>query len=743
MIAKGFQNNMKEEKFEIEWGGRKLIVTIGKFANQANGSCTLQYGNTLVLATSVMSKEPREGVNFLPLLVDYEERFYAAGKIKGSRWIKREGRPSDEAIITARSIDRAIRPLFNENIRNDIQVILTVFSFDQKNDPDCLSLIAASIALSISDIPWDGPIAAARIGMINGEWVLNPTYEAREKSDFELIVAGTGNRVVMLEGGAKEVPEEIILGAVKYGQKHLNKIVNFIKEIQKKINPSKNLSVLEDKKTPEKEELEKKVKDYLEKTIPKILFDSPKKTKKERKETINLLKEKLDNYLENEGVGKDKRASASELVEKIVKEKVSQFILDKEIRVDGRKLDEIRPISIEVGLLPHNHGSAMFKRGDTQILSIVTLGAPGEEQYLETMEKIGKKRYFHHYNFPPFSVGEVGPIKAPGRREIGHGALAERAVLPLIPEKEKFPYTIRVVSEVLESNGSSSMGSVCASSMSLMDAGVPIKKQVAGIAMGLVSEEKDGEITRYKILTDIQDLEDSKGGMDFKIAGTKDGITAIQMDTKTKGLTQKIVEETLYLAKKARMQILEKMNQVIATPRPKVSPYAPKIITFKINPEKIRDVIGPSGKVINEIIAQTGVTIEIEESGDVYIASDNEESLEKAKEWIKNITREVKVGEVFQGKVTRILDFGAFVEILPHQEGLVHISELAPFRVKKVEDIVKVGDIIPVKVINIDEQGRINLSLKATQHHQFRQKDKTRPRHHSKFPKKKPFYRKK
>jgi len=713
---------MKQEKFEMEWGGRKLIIEVGKFAGQANGSCTVQYGDTLVLATCVMSKKPREGVDFLPLLVDYEERLYAAGKIKGSRWIKREGRPTDEAVTTARLVDRAIRPLFNDQIRNDIQVILTVLSFDQENDPDIVSLIAASTALSISDIPWDGPIAGVRVGRINGEWVLNSTYNAREKSDFDLVVAGNKDKVIMLEAGAKEISEEVIFEAIVYGQKHLKKVVDFISEIQERVGVEKSSLEFKEEK-PEKIKVKEKARSFVEKHIEEELFDTPK-TKQEKNIVLESLKEKLDKYLETEGVGKDRRASLLDIVHEIAYEKASELILKKGKRIDGRKIDEIRPITCEIDLLPHTHGSAMFKRGGTQILSIVTLGAPGEEQFLDTMEKSGKKRYFHHYNFPPFSVGEVSPIRAPGRREIGHGALAERAVVPVLPAKEEFPYTIRVVSEVLESNGSSSMGSVCASSLALMAAGVPIKKQVAGVAMGLASkEDEEGNITEYRVITDLRDIEDGKGGMDFKVAGTKEGITAIQMDTKTHGLTRAIIKETLERAREGRLRILEKMNTVISRPRPKVSPYAPQIISFNINPEKIRDVIGPGGKVINEIIDKTGVSIDIEPDGLIFLTGESEKALKKAKNWIKNLTREVRVGEIFQGKVVRILDFGAFVEILPKQEGLVHISELAPWRVNRVEDVVKVGDIIPVKIIKIDEQGRINLSLKAARAELRRKKD--------------------
>ncbi|MCD6528064.1 polyribonucleotide nucleotidyltransferase [bacterium] len=704
----------KVQHFEKEIGGKNLIIETGKIADQTNGSCTVQFGETLVLATAVLSDQIREGVDYLPLLVDYEEKLYAAGKIKGSRFIKREGRPTDEAILTGRLIDRAIRPLFNESIRNDIQVIISVLSFDQKNDPDIVSLIAASCALAISNIPWAGPIAGVRVGEINGELVLNPSYLARQKSNLDLVVAGTGERVIMLEAGAKEISEEGVFRAIQFGKKHIGKILSFIREIQKEVGREKDNKILEKEITSEEKKLEKKVKDYLEKNLDNCLFKKELKTKIERQEAIEEFKQDLDKYLEKEGTGKEKRVKVLKEIKEKVEERISEMILAKEKRIDGRKLEEIRPLKCEVGYLPHTHGSGLFSRGETQILSIVTLGGPGEEQFLDTMEEERKKRFFHHYNFPPFSVGSVAPMRGPGRREIGHGALVERALVPLLPSKDKFPYTVRVVSEVLSSNGSSSMGSVCASSLALMDAGVPIEKAVAGVAIGLVSKsDEQGNIKNYKILTDIQDLEDYKGGMDFKVAGTKDGITAIQMDTKTHGLTDEIIKETLKKARRARLEILEKMKSTIAEPRKELSPYAPRVVVINIDPAKIREVIGPGGRIINEIIDETEVDIDIEQNGCVTITSNNQEGLNKAEEWIKNLTREIKVGEIFKGRVTRILDFGAFVEILPGQEGLVHISELVPFRVRKVEDVVKVGDVIPVKVIKIDEQGRINLSLKA------------------------------
>lgn len=716
---------MSTHKFETEWGGKKIKIETGKFACQANGSCTVQYGDTIVLATVVMSDNIREGINYFPLTCDFEERLYAAGKIKSSRYMKREGRPSDEAILTGRMIDRAIRPFFDDKIRNEIQIIMTVISFDGENDADIPAFIAASTALAISDIPWDGPIAGIRIGRIkssdekNNEWVINPTFEVSEKSDLNIIVAGTSKKVIMLEADAKEVSEEVLLEAIKLGQKHLKEITDLILEVQKKAGKEKLPTEIlpstdeEVKAKEEKEIILQKTKEFLDKEAPKILFENQRATKAERRAAKGELEEKLDKYLKEEGVGKDKRKIGIDYVYNYIEKAVSEAIIKKDLRVDGRKLTDIRSLSAETNIVPRTHGSSLFSRGETQILSVVTLGSPGDVQHLEGMEFTGEKRYFHHYNFPPYSVGEVGRVGAPGRREIGHGALAEKALMPVLPDKEEFPYTIRVVSEVLGSNGSSSMGSTCASSLALMDAGVPIKKHVAGIAMGIATEDD----RNYKIITDLQDLEDGKGGMDFKITGTKDGITAIQLDTKTMGLAGDIIEKTLQQGKIARLEILKVMEGKISSPKQELSPYAPRIESFMINPDKIRDVIGPGGKVINEIINKTGVTIDIENDGQVVICSANKESLDKAVEWVKNLVREVQAGELFQGKVTRILDFGAFVEILPNQEGLVHISELAPHRVDKVEDVVKIGDVIPVKVIEIDNMGRINLSLKQAQGH--------------------------
>ena len=700
-------------QFETEIGGRKLIVKIDDIAGQANGAALVQYGETVVLATAVMGQENQEA-DYFPLSVDYEERFYAAGKIKGSRFIKRETRPPDEAILAGRLIDRAIRPFFNQDIRRPVQIIITVLAVDKENDPDIVGLYGASCALAISDIPWEGPIAGVRVGQIRGEWVLNPTYEAREKSDLDLVVCGRDYRVIMIEAQAKEISEDIMFKAVQYSLKHFEKVNKFLAEIQKKVGKKKipimgNL-IQEDSGTLK---AKKMAEDFIAEIAPKYLFDRPLKTKEARIGAVAKIKEKLEEFLTGKNIGKEKRTKALEATDKLIYGEVSRFILEKNLRIDGRKLDEIRPISALVGVLPRVHGSAMFTRGESQVLSTVTLGAPGMEQYLDTMEETGRKRYMHHYNFPPFCSGEAKPLRVTGRREIGHGALVEKGLLPILPAKDDFPYTIRLVSEVLSSNGSTSMAALCGSVMASMDAGIPIKKPVAGVAIGLASEENEKGFLRYKIITDIQDLEDGPGGMDFKVAGTKDGITAIQMDTKTKGLDFSIIKETLEAGRNGRSKILGKMKEILPAPRAELSPYAPRVCVIHIDPVKIRDVIGPGGKVINEIINKTGVTIDVEQDGTVSVTSENEESLKKAVDWIKDITRKIEPGEIFQARVTRIMDFGAFAEIVPGQEGLIHISEIAPYRVAHPGEIVRVGEVIPVKVIKIDEQGRINLSLKA------------------------------
>jgi len=696
---------MTKQKFQIEIAGRNLEVGIRNLAEQANGDVLVRYGDTLVLATCVMSKYELEK-DFFPLTVEYEERFYAAGKIRGPRYTRRESRPPDQAICNARLIDRAIRPRFPKNLKNEIQVVVTVLSWDGQNDPDILGLMASSLALAISDIPWSGPLAAVRIGRVNDEFILNPTYEQREKSDLDLTIAGVEkNREIlinMIEAEAEEVLEEIILKATEFAKPYLKKLIDFQNQIIKKTGKEKILI-----EAPLRDlELEKEIREFLGKRLETALYQ---KDKADRMAEVNNLKEELSYFIEGKYPGKGKTKYALDFFEKEIERLVQENIIKREVRPDGRKLDELRKIHCEAGLLPRTHGSGLFCRGQTKALSILTLGAPGDQQLLEGIEVIGKtKRFMHHYNFPPYSTGEIKMMRGPGRRDIGHGMLVEKALLPLIPSFEEFPYTIRVVSEILSSNGSTSMASVSSSSLALMDAGVPIKTPGAGIAVGLMQDQKGN----YKVLTDIQGPEDHYGDMDLKIAGTKKGITAIQMDVKIEGITEKILKDALNQGKKARLEILDLMEKVLEKPRTELSPFAPRILTIQINPEKIREVVGPGGRTINEIIGETGAAIDIQPNGLTYVISEKEEAVKKAIAWIKNITREVKVGEVFQGKVKRILDFGAFVEILPGQEGLVHISQLAPFRVRKVEDIVKVGDIVPVKVISIDEQGRINLSLK-------------------------------
>jgi len=683
-------------KFKLDLGGRELTAEINNLAEQTSGSVFLQYGETLVLATCVMSDKERESLDFFPLTVNYEEKFYAAGKIRGPRYIRREARPSDEAICNARLVDRAIRPLFPGNLNREVQVVVTVLSWDGQNEPDILGLLASSIALSISDIPWQGPVATVRIGKIGEQFILNPTYAQREESEIDIVFAAKSGQtdllINMLEGNFEEVGEETILAAYQFSKPFLKKLLDFQKEISAKVGKEKvNLA------KPEIQlELEKEIKEFLENKLEE---------EEGRMEKLDQLKEDLINFIQEKYP--ERMGYALKFFEKEIGRIIHENVIKNERRPDGRKLTEIRKISCQAGLIPRTHGSGLFCRGQTKSLSILTLGAPGDVQILEGMEIVGKKRFMHHYNFPPYCSGEVKPIRGPGRREIGHGVLAEKALLPLIPSFGDFPYTIRVVTEILSSNGSTSMASVSSSSLALMDAGVPILRPAAGIAMGLM-QDKEGN---YKILTDIQGPEDHHGDMDLKVAGTKNGVTAIQMDVKFEGISEKILRECLGQAKKARSQILEKMKEVISKPRLELSPFAPRILTIQINPEKIREVIGPGGKVINKIIKECGVSIDVEETGKIFVTAEKEEAAKKAIAWINDITREVKVGEIFQGKVKKILDFGAFIEILPGQEGLLHISKIAPYRVERIEDFFKVGDVISVKVISVDEQGRINLSL--------------------------------
>ncbi|MBM5789618.1 polyribonucleotide nucleotidyltransferase [Candidatus Parcubacteria bacterium] len=696
-----------KQTFEALWGGKTLSIEVGKFATQAGGSCTVRYGDTVVLATATMSSETRENMGFFPLMVDYEEKLYAAGRIKGSRFIKKEGRPTDEAILTARFIDRAIRPLFDDRIRNEVQVIVTALAFDGENDPDVLGLIGASCALQISDIPWRGPIGCIRVGQINGEWVLNPTYEARAKSLLDLSFAGTRDKVIMVEAGANEAPEEVVLGAFAFGQKHMDVPVKLIEQVQSAVGKEKKHIAMEP--TEDQTRVEAMAVPFIKQQVKELFFGTPRATKSERALQKTILKENTKTFLLEQGVADEHIHFGTDIVTQTLEEEVSRAIIEEEKRVDGRSLTEIRELVSEVAVLPRLHGSGHFMRGETQVLTVLTLGAPGDEQTLDGMELVGTKRYFHHYNFPPFSVGEVKPMRGPSRRDIGHGGLAEKALAPMMPDKETFPYTIRAVSEVFGSNGSSSMGSTCGSTLALMDAGVPIKAPVAGIAMGVATDAQG----RWKVITDLQDLEDGKGGMDFKIAGTKDGITAIQMDTKTDGLSREIVEQTIRQAYEARLQVLKTMTDVIAAPRPELSPYAPRIISMRINPELIGNVIGPSGKTINEIISTTGVqAIDIEDDGLVMITSTDAAGAAKAQELIVQLTREPKAGEIYKGKVVRIMDFGVIVEFLPKKDGMVHISMMAPYRIDSVTDLVKMGDQVMVKIMEIGGDGRISLSMK-------------------------------
>jgi len=682
------------EKFKLNIGEKDLIVEIRDLAQQANGNVLVRYGDTVVLATAVMSKRERADIDFFPLTVEYEERFYAAGKILGSRFIRRESRPSDEAILTARAIDRAIRPRFPKDFYKEIQVVVTCLSWDSENDPDIIGLIAASLALSISDIPWSGPLAPLRVAKVNDKFILNPVYEERKESKMDLMLVGLDNLINMIEMEGQEIDEKEVSDAYSFAQPYLEKIIDFQKEIVKKIGKEK-LVLSEAKPEPALEnDIEEFLKDKLEKALGEGSMDN--------------LKDDLVYFIESKYPGMAKTKFAKNFLEQATNKLLHENILHKEKRPDGRKLDEIRQIQIEAGILPRTHGTGLFSRGQTRALSILTLGTPSDVKLLEGMEIRGKKRFMHHYNFPPYCSGEVKPMRGPGRREIGHGMLAEKALLPLVPSFEEFPYTMRIVTEILSSNGSTSMASVSAAALALMDAGVPIKAAATGIAIGLIADENGN----YKILTDIQGQEDHHGDMDFKVAGTKKGITAMQMDVKVAGITEKILKDALNSAKKARLQILDKMAKVLAEPRPELSQWAPRIYTLQINPEKIREVIGPGGKVINEIIDKCSVSIDIEDTGVIFVTAEKEEAAQKAVAWIKNITREVKIGEVFQGKVKRILAFGAFVEILPGQDGLVHISQLSDKRVEKVEDVVKIGDMVPVKVVSIDEQGRINLSIK-------------------------------
>lgn len=695
---------MAEKVYTTTFAGKPLVVKVGQLAQQANGSVVVQYGETTVLATAVLGNPTPK--DYFPLSVDMEERYYAAGKIKDSKWLKREGRPTDEAILTGRVIDRSIRPRFDHNTRNELQCVATVLTFDKVNDYDMPALLAVSLALMISDIPYAGPVSSVRVGRIGGKFVINPTYAERLESDLDIIVSGTPTRINMIEAGAKIVPEQVMGDAIEQGFKALQELNMLQQNIAKEIGkPKQELAVF-----THDEDLVKKVRDFVEPKLESAIFVA---SKQEHYAGQAKVKEELMGHLTE--VYKDhadlaKKLSESESIfEECVDRVVHQAILDKDRRVDGRGLDQLRTITAHVAYLPHSHGNGLFQRGDTQALSVLTLAAPGLEQWMESMEiDLTKKGFMHHYNFPPYSVGETGRIGAPGRREIGHGALAERALLPVIPARDTFPYTIRVVSEILGSNGSSSMASVSGASLALMDGGVPIKAPVTGIAMGLMLDEK-GE--KYKILTDIQGPEDHHGDMDLKVAGTAEGVTAMQMDVKVDGITPQIVRETLAQAKKARLEILQVMTAALAGPRPELSPYAPRVQLMKIDPQKIGLVIGSGGKTINAIIDETGATIDIEDDGTVFITAGTPEAMARAIERINQLTYEPKPGEEFDGTVVSIKDFGAFVEILPGTDGMVHVSEMANDRVAHPRDVVKEGQKVHVWVVSVSPEGKISLSM--------------------------------
>ncbi|MCI7206285.1 MAG: polyribonucleotide nucleotidyltransferase [Clostridiales bacterium] len=685
--------------FTMDLAGRELSVEIGKIAQLASGSAILRYGETMVMVNVSKSAQPRDGVDFFPLSVDYEERLYSVGKIPGG-FLKREGKPSEKAILTSRLIDRPIRPLFPKTFRNDVQVVATVLSVDQDCTPDIVSMIGSSVALSISEIPFNGPTGSVCIGLVDGALVVNPTAEEREKSELHLVVSGTKEAVMMVEAGANEVPESLMLEAILKAHEEIKKIVEFIEQIQAEVGKEK----MEFEETKPNAEIEAKVREIATEGMKEAVKVVEKL---ERQEAMDAVKEQTINSFDEETLeefGNDIIAT----LDAIIKEEVRKAIVHEGRRPDARKTDEIRPIWCDHGFIPRAHGSGLFTRGQTQVMTVTTLGALGDVQILDGLDEEENKRYMHHYNFPAYSVGEARPSRGPGRREIGHGALAERALLPVIPSKEEFPYAIRLVSEVLSSNGSTSQGSVCGSTLSLLDAGVPLKDMVAGIAMGLI--EHDGKMA---ILSDIQGMEDHLGDMDFKVAGTEKGITAIQMDIKIAGIDKEILTQALSQARVGRLHILNEMKKCIDRPNAELSKYAPKIVTMRINPDKIRDVIGAGGKVITKIIDETGVKIDIEQDGEVFIAGTDMDMIRLAEQKISDIVAEVELNAVYKGKVTRIVNFGAFVELLPGKEGLLRIGNIAHERIEKVEDVLNVGDEVEVKVTEIDDKGRVNVSRKV------------------------------
>lgn len=684
--------------YEMQLGTKNLSVEIGKVAELANGACIMRSGDTMILVSATNSSKPREGIDFFPLSVDYEEKMYSAGKIPGG-FIKREGRPSEKSILTSRLIDRPIRPLFPDGYRNDVQVVATVLSMDQDANPDTLAMIGSSVALSISSIPFNGPTGSVSVGRIDGEFVINPNAQEKLDSDMYLVVSGTKEAIMMVEASANEVDESVMLEAILFAHEEIKKVVSFIEEIVKEVGKPKEELKLHEVDENIKKEVIAFTKEKMKNAIR--TFD-----KQERIENMDKVKsEALEHFTE---IYPESIKDVEEILYKVTKEGVRELITHEKIRPDNRKLDEIRPIWSEVGMLPRTHGSGLFTRGQTQVLSITTLGALGDSQTLDGLGEKEEKRYMHHYNFPAFSVGEARPSRGPGRREIGHGALAEKALEPMLPSKEDFPYAIRVVSEVLSSNGSTSQASVCGSTLSLLDAGVPLKDMVAGIAMGLI---KEGE--NIAVLSDIQGMEDFLGDMDFKVAGTEKGITAIQMDIKIAGINENVLSEALEQARVGRIHILNEMRKTIVTHRPELSEYAPMILTLHVKPDKIRDIIGPGGKMINKIIDETGAKIDIDNDGTVFIAAVNRDMGKKAKEIIETIVKEAEVGQKYLGKVVKLTTFGAFLEILPGKEGLLHISQIDIKRVNKVEDVLSVGDQIEVLLTEIDQQGRINLSRKA------------------------------
>ena len=690
---------MESKKFTMDLAGRELTLEFGKYCEQAAGSVWVHLGDTVVMVNATMSPTPRPGVDFFPLAVDVEEKQYSVGKIPGG-FIKREGRPTEKATLTCRLIDRPLRPLFNKGMRNDVQVVVTILSVEQDVPPEIPAMIGSSIALAVSDIPWNGPTGAVVVGRVNGQYVINPDEEQRKQSDMHVYLAGTKDAIMMVEAGANEVSEDVMLDAIMFGHEEIKKLVAFQEEIVAAIGKPKAevpLNVTGD-------DVKAAVREYAYDKCVWVFdtFDRQERQQREaqvKEETIAALSEQFP----------EREAEIADALYYLNKEIMRKKILEQGIRPDGRKVTEVRPIWCEVGVLPRVHGSAVFTRGQTQALTVTTLGSTSEGQILDGLSNEDFKRYIHHYNMPPYATGEAGRLKSPGRREIGHGALAERALLPVIPSEEEFPYALRLVSEILSSNGSSSMASVCGSTLSLMDAGVPIHAPVAGVAMGLI---KDAESGKVAVLTDIQGLEDFLGDMDFKVAGTMNGITAIQMDIKIAGIDRAILKQALAQALEGRLHILKIMLDCIGEPRAELSPYAPKIVRFTINPEKIREVIGPGGKMINKIIAETGVKIDIEDDGRVFISTPDQAAADKARKIIEGIAKDIEVGDVFTGKVVRIMNFGAFVELAPGKDGLVHISKLADHRIEKVEDACKVGDMMWVKVTEIDEKGRVNLSHK-------------------------------